>query len=93
MLRKGDFKYNFYLRSQHELYDLKNDSDELINLIDDSQYANTAKTMKESIIKFIDPDNFEDRIKKHPRYSRHKHEYEFSNQYVIGDGTIVDARP
>ena len=38
MLRTHDFKYNRYIEHGEELYDLKNDPDELVNLADDSGY-------------------------------------------------------
>ena len=39
MLRTPEFKYNKYLHQGEELYDLKNDPDELVNLAGNAKYA------------------------------------------------------
>ena len=39
MLRTPEFKYNKYLHKGQELYDLKNDPDELVNLAENPKYA------------------------------------------------------
>ncbi|OXT08448.1 arylsulfatase [Thermoanaerobacterium thermosaccharolyticum] len=53
MIRMGDFKYIERLYEQSELYDLKNDPDELYNLIGDKRYAELILEMKERLLRFF----------------------------------------
>ncbi|MCF0114031.1 MAG: sulfatase-like hydrolase/transferase [Erysipelotrichaceae bacterium] len=46
MIRMGDMKYVMRLYEKDELYDLKKDPKELVNLIDDEQYESLVNKMK-----------------------------------------------
>jgi len=45
MLRTKEFKYNKYLHQGEELYDLRSDPDELVNLADNPKYAITKNKL------------------------------------------------
>jgi len=53
MIRTAEFKYNHYILHGEELYDLKNDPDELINLADDPGYADRKKELKGVLDRWI----------------------------------------
>jgi arylsulfatase A-like enzyme len=50
MCRTKDFKYVRRLYEKDELYDLNNDPEELINLIDDSKYNDVLNILKERML-------------------------------------------
>ena len=45
MLRTADFKYNRYIHWGEELYDLRNDPNELTNLAGDAGYEKTRREL------------------------------------------------
>ncbi len=56
MLRRGSFKYIFYAGFEPELFDLKQDPDELNNLAADPAYENTLTRFEEQLRSILDPD-------------------------------------
>lgn len=52
MCRTRDYKYVQRLYETDELYDLRRDSSELVNLIEDSEYAPVLSTMKDRLLRF-----------------------------------------
>jgi arylsulfatase A-like enzyme len=53
MIRKGDWKYNFYTGDINELYNLKVDPLELNNLIDKPKYAAIQKELNTQLIEWL----------------------------------------
>ena len=53
MIRKGDWKYNFYTGDVNELYNLKVDPLELNNLIDKPKYADIQKELNAQLIEWL----------------------------------------
>ncbi len=53
MIRTPEFKYNYYILHGEELYDLKNDPDELVNLAGDAGYAEKKKELKAELDRWI----------------------------------------
>lgn len=93
MIRTGKWKYCYYLDGNEELYNIEEDQGEWNNLSQDPMQRNLVKTLREKVIEFWRPDEFFPRYQKTPRMARAKHFYEFSNQFLLGDGSVVDARP
>jgi choline-sulfatase len=93
MIRTGRWKYCYYLDGNEELYDLEKDRQEWNNLAQDPMQRDVVATLREKVIAFWKPDQFLQRYQKTPRMSREKHFYEFSNQFLLGDGSVADARP
>ncbi len=50
MCRTKEYKYNRRLYEKDELYDLKNDPNELVNIIDDPKYSTVLMEMKELLL-------------------------------------------
>jgi choline-sulfatase len=57
MIRTHDYKLNKYIGYKYELYDLKNDPYELINLIDNPKYTEIKKLLSEELDKWIKNNN------------------------------------
>ncbi len=93
MLRDGDYKYNYYLRGDHELYNMAEDSHENHNLIHDPAYAEICSSMRDRIEKFWEPEKQIQRYMECPCMQREKHFYFSSNQFLAGDGSYFDAKP
>jgi choline-sulfatase len=55
MLRKGRWKYNYYVGFAPELFDLENDAEELTNLAGDAAYSGTLAMMATELAKICDP--------------------------------------
>ena len=53
MIRKGQFKYIKRLYERDELYDLKLDPLELVNRIDDPDYAGIVSSLKERMLDWM----------------------------------------
>lgn len=53
MLRTSEFKYNRYILHGEELYDLRNDPRELVNLADDSSYEKRKKELAAELDRWI----------------------------------------
>jgi choline-sulfatase len=49
--------------------------------------------LKERAISLWEPEKQQERYTKTPMASREKHFYKYSNQFLLGDGTVSDARP
>ncbi len=91
MYRTGHWKYCYYLDGNEELYNLLDDPDELKNVAQDNPEITEQFRMK--VISFWKPEDYLSRLAKTPIMSREKHFYPYSNQFVTGDGRILDARP
>jgi choline-sulfatase len=60
MLRKGRFKYIYYVRFEPELFDLEADPEESINLAARPEYAETVKELDRLLRTIVNPEE-EDR--------------------------------
>ncbi len=56
MLRKGRWKYNHYVGFAPELFDLKDDPEELVNLADDPAFASTLVLLQSDLNQICNPD-------------------------------------
>ena len=63
MLRKGLFKYHYYVGMPPELFDLENDPEETVNLADDSNYDSVIKDMERELRKILDPEKVDAQAK------------------------------
>jgi arylsulfatase A-like enzyme len=52
-IRTHDFKYNLYVQFGEELYDLKNDPDEIVNLATDTTYADVMADLRSKLDTWI----------------------------------------
>jgi len=53
-IRTHDFKYNLYVRFGEELYDLKNDPEEIVNLAGDAEYAGVKADLRDKLNTWIE---------------------------------------
>ncbi len=93
MMRSDKWKYSYYLDGTEELYDMENDPGEWNNLAQDERYADMVKAMNFEVLKFWKPEEQLERYNKAPRMENEKHFYPYSNQFVMADGTVIDAKP
>jgi choline-sulfatase len=93
MIRTGPWKYCYYLDGSEELYHLEEDPQELRNRAGDVRHRQVQQALKQRVIEFWEPEQQLERYHSTPKMRREKHFYEFSNQFILGDGTVVDARP
>jgi len=56
MLRKGCFKYHYYVGLPPELFDLENDPEETIDLAAAARYAPILKDMEKELRQYLDPE-------------------------------------
>ncbi len=93
MLRTEKYKYNYYLDGTEELYDMESDPEEEKNLAPLPEYRQTVSALRERTKAFWEPEKQRGRYDRTPMASREKHFYRYSNQFMLGDGTVSDARP
>lgn len=56
MLRKGRWKYHYYVGFQPELFDLQDDPEELVDLAGSAAHAQVLAAMHEALLAICDPD-------------------------------------
>ena len=93
MVRRGQWKYAYYLDGARELYNLQDDPDEWHNLAAEPALADVVKSLHAELCRFWEPATHLDRLAATPRTRREKHFYPFSNQFMLGNGTVANARP
>lgn len=93
MIRKEHWKYASYLDGSEELYDLEKDPGEWHNLAAESSAKSVVECLRAEVHRFWKPEKHLDRIAATPRAGREKHFCEFSNQFMLGNGTVANARP
>jgi len=93
MIRTGDWKYCYYIDGAQELYDLKADPNEWTNLADDEKHRSVTEELRARVVEFWRPKEQDARYAGTPAMRREKHFYEYSNQFTVGNGVVVDARP
>lgn len=93
MIRTPKFKYNYYLIGEDELYDMETDPDETKNLIGNLSYKEIEVELRERVEKFWQPAEQINRYKNCPIFTREKHFYLYSNQFISSDGTVYNGRP
>ena len=93
MIRTEQWKYNTYLDGAEELYDMSSDQGETANLAAEHRTSAVRNQLRQRVLEFWQPDQQLARYHAQPRMMRQKHFYEFSNQFMLGNGVIIDARP
>jgi choline-sulfatase len=93
MVRHERWKYNTYLDGAEELYDLGEDPGEWNNLAGEARHAGLVARLRKEAIRFWEPDKQMARFENTPVMRREKHFYPYSNQFVLGEGVVVDGRP
>ena len=63
MLRKGDFKYIYYLGYGSELYNIREDPEEIENLASKSKYKELVNQFNAKLRKHVDPEKADKRAK------------------------------
>jgi arylsulfatase len=53
-IRTSDWKYNLYTDWGEELYDMKNDPEEIVNLATDSTYTKTKRTLRKQLDQWME---------------------------------------
>jgi choline-sulfatase len=56
MVRRQSWKYHEYVGFEPELFELKSDPDEAINLAKDPAYAERVATLREELRRIVDPE-------------------------------------
>lgn len=93
MYRTDKWKYCYYIDGKEELYNLEADPDETNSLVSSVKFSKTLLEFRRITTEFWKPEEYLARLARTPIMSKEKHFYEFSNQFVTGDGRILDARP
>ena len=93
MVRTGKWKYACYLDGSRELYDMEADPGEWNNLAAEPSAKDVVESLDADVRAFWVPELHPRRLATTPRASREKHFYEFSNQFVTGDGVVFNGRP
>jgi choline-sulfatase len=57
MLRKGRFKFHYYVGYPPELFDLESDPEETLDLAKDPKYAAVIKDLEKELRRFVDPES------------------------------------
>jgi choline-sulfatase len=93
MIRQGQWKYTYYLDGSQELYDMAADPEEWNNLATEPSMKHVVDKFNAEVRAFWKPETYLNRLAATPRTRREKHFYEFSNQFILGNGTVANARP
>jgi choline-sulfatase len=93
MYRTGNHKYCYYIDGSEELFDLESDPEELRNLAKNPDFDEIITGYRKIAKDFWRPEEYMERLAATPIMCKEKHFYEFSNQFVTGDGRVLDARP
>ena len=56
MIRKGRFKYHYYVGLPPELFDLENDPEETVDLAEDKSYASVLEMLERELRQHLDPE-------------------------------------
>lgn len=64
MIRKGRWKYHYYVRYPSELFDLEDDPEETINLADHADYSDVIAEMHSELLKICDPEHTDVQAKR-----------------------------
>lgn len=62
MVRKDEFKFCYYHKDTHQLFDLKTDPDETTNLLDDPRYREIQEELTARVLSGWNPDLIEETI-------------------------------
>ncbi|KHN51911.1 sulfatase-like hydrolase/transferase [Pectobacterium fontis] len=63
MIRKGDWKYHYYVRHEAELFNLVSDPEETKNLINDPAYAAIREDLHAELLRICHPEETDQRAK------------------------------
>ncbi len=67
MLRKGRWKYHYYVRYRPELFDLANDPEETTDLANSAEYAEVLAAMESELRRICDPEDVDRQAKRDQR--------------------------
>ena len=59
MIRKGNWKYNYYVGFEPELFDLKNDPEEMVNLAGVEEHADKQEELHADLLAICDPEEID----------------------------------
>lgn len=93
MIRTEKWKYNLYLDGHSELYDMENDPSESTNLTAEPGTEDIKKKLHARVVAFWEPEKQLARYESTPEMKKQKDQYFYSNQFILGDGMVVDGRP
>ena len=93
MIRREKWKYALYLDGSQELYDMCEDPGEWHNLAAEPSMKDIVAVLHRDILNFWNPDRHLERLSSTPKTGREKHFYKFSNQFILGNGIVSNARP
>jgi choline-sulfatase len=92
MLRRGPWKYCWYVGDHEELFNLDTDPGEDSNLVGNSKFQDVRNELREELLEWWDPDDIDRRVGLLPTTNKEdKHFMPFQN--VLSDGQWVDAWP
>jgi len=63
MIRKGRYKYHYYVGMPPELFDLERDPEETVDLAQDPQFKDVLAKMEQALRQFLDPEAADARAK------------------------------
>jgi choline-sulfatase len=72
---------------------MQEDPGEWHNLADEPVVHDIVAGLNDQIRNFWKPDQYDERLASTPKARREKHFYEFSNQFMLGNGIVSNARP
>ena len=64
MVRKGRWKFHYYVRYRPELFDLEKDPEELVDLAEDPKYADVVREMEAELRRICDPEAVDAQAKR-----------------------------
>lgn len=67
MIRRGPYKYVYYVGLPPQLFDLERDPNELQNLADDPAFATTCQEYERALRSIVDPEDIDAEAKAHQR--------------------------
>lgn len=91
MLRKGRWKYHYYVGFRPELFDLQEDSEELVDLAADASHAEVRASMHAALRDICDPDAV-DRQAQADQVALIEHYGGMASAHKLGSSTSTPAK-
>lgn len=76
MVKKGDYKYNYYVDYQPQLFNIKDDAGEFCDLAKDREYQVILEDMHKELIKIVDPEEVDRKAKRNQSLDGMKRAYQ-----------------